>query len=56
MKRSMSILVPGRDARSRACAGTLQDLGCDVAEGPVAAADVIVLPMRAQVPPELLVK
>ena len=54
MKRSMSILVPGRDARSLACAEMLQDHGCNVADCPVAEADVIVLPMRAQVPPELL--
>ena len=54
MKRSMSILVPGRDARSRACAEALQNFGCNLADCPVAAADVIVLPMRAQVPPELL--
>ena len=54
MKRSMSILVPGRDARSRACSEALLAQGCNVADCPVAAADVIVLPMRAQVPPELL--
>lgn len=54
MKRSMSILVPGRDARSRACAEALQNFSCNLADCPVAAADVIVLPMRAQVPPELL--
>ena len=54
MKRSMSILVPGRDARSRYCAEALRDQGCSVADCPVAAADVIVLPMRAQVPPELM--
>ena len=54
MKRSMSILVPGRDARSLACAGALLDRGCNVSDCPVAEAEVIVLPMRAQVPPELL--
>ena len=54
MQKSSAILVPGRDARSRYCAETLRRNGCSVADCPVDEADVVVLPMRTQLPPELL--
>ncbi len=54
MRKSSAILVPGRDARSRYCAEALRQSGCNVADCPVDAAEVVVLPMRAQIPPELL--
>ena len=54
MQRSSAILVPGRDARSRYCAETLRRNGCIVADCPVDEADIVVLPMRTQLPPELL--
>ena len=54
MRITSAILVPGRDARSRYCAEALKAQGCNVADCTVDEADVIVLPMRAQIPPELL--
>lgn len=54
MQKSSAILVPGRDARSRYCAEALREAGCNVADCPVSEAEAVVLPMRAQIPPELL--
>ena len=54
MRKSSAILVPGKDARSRYCAGALLKSGCNVVDCPVREADVVVLPMRTQIPPELL--
>ena len=54
MRKTSVILVPGHDARSRYCAGALKAQGCNVADCTVDEADVIVLPMRSQIPSELL--
>ena len=47
-------LLPGQDRRSRYAAEALTKRGFRVDNCPVSLADVIVLPMRTQIPPELL--
>ncbi len=54
MQNNAAILIPGQDLRSRYCAEALQTLGYAITDCPVAQADVIVLPMGAQIPQELL--
>ncbi len=54
MQISTVFLVPGQDRRSRYCAEALSARGFHVENCPVRDADVIVLPMRTQIPQELL--
>lgn len=54
MQRSKTFLIPGQDRRSRYASEALTLRGCRVVECPPAQADVIVLPMRTQTPPELI--
>ena len=54
MQNSTIFLIPGQDRRSRYAAEALSARGFRVEDCPVCQADVIVLPMRTQVPPELL--
>ena len=54
MHNATVILVPGQDRRSKYTAEALAARGFHAENCPVCAADVIVLPMRTQVPPELL--
>ena len=54
MQDSTIFLIPGRDQRSRYCAEALAKKGLVVENCPIPQADVIVLPMRTQIPPELL--
>ena len=54
MQNSTLFLIPGQDLRSRYCAEALEKRGFHVENCPVPEADVIVLPMRIQIPKELL--
>ena len=54
LQDSTIFLIPGRDQRSRYCAEALAKKGLVVENCPIPQADVIVLPMRTQIPPELL--
>lgn len=54
MLKNAAILIPGQDARSRACAEALAVQGFRIADFPPGQADVIVLPMGVSTPPELM--
>ena len=54
MHHSTIFLIPGRDRRSRFAAEALARRGLRVEDCPAALADVIILPMRTRIPPELL--
>lgn len=53
MHNHASILIPGKDARSRCCADALAALGYKITDCPPAQADVIVLPIGIRLPQEL---
>ncbi len=54
MHKKTVYLIPGQDKRSRYIAKALEERGCCVMDCAVAEADVIILPIGLNAPPELL--